>query len=80
MREKTIEAMERRKERDRIKSRAKRAARKAARQSSPQSELLALLPQTARMQKRRQIAPLPPMSKAELREMLAKAMQVTAAL
>lgn len=80
MREKTIEAMERRKERDRIKSREKRAAKRAAKKASHVAHWNMTLP-SHKVTARRMMPRLPAnTTKAELREMLAQAAKNTAAL
>lgn len=73
MREKSIEAAERRKERDRVRMRAKRKAKTAAKRA----EIVAA-PNRYLGPKLFKGPPLPPMSKSELRTMLAEAAQNTA--
>lgn len=76
MREKTIEAAERRKARDRIKQKGYREARKTA-----QRVAQAALPKNKYLgSKLFKGPPMPEKSKAELRAMLAQAMINTAAL
>jgi hypothetical protein len=78
MREKTIEAMERRKERDRINSREKRAAKRAAKKVNHVAHMTNW--PTHKVTMRRMMPKLPDMTKAELRAMLAAAFANTAAL
>lgn len=73
--EKSIEAMENRKHRDRVRMRAKRKAKTAAKRAE-----IALAPNRYLGPKLFKGPPLPPMSKSELRAMLAEAMQRTANL
>lgn len=76
MREKTIEAMERRKERDRVKMRKKRAAMADAKRAE-----LAAMPPAKGLGRKWLIGPrVPEMTKSELREMFAQAAKNTAAM